>query len=803
MPLDPALAAPSFTPRLPAWAWALALVAGTWVLRVGALEFTDGPGGLAIVWPAAGLLVYALLVTRRRAWPIVLALAVAVGVADGVRVGRPVVRILGMEAAVSLGAVASAWMLTRLSARPTLRTLRGTLAFAVAAAVPAAVAAALARAVLAAAAAPLAAERVWVFWGGTTLGIVLITALLVEWSEPPTFRARGAGGLVSIAGIVVALAGGLALDRLPAFQGTGEVILLPPLIWAALQFGQRGATTALALGAAAFLVFGPWTALPAPGVPDPAFAIQLFFGAGAVSILAVAAVGEERRAAEARRVLLESAMDQSPVPASVIADDGRVIWANEASARVLGVPRASVVGRTVLELGLSPDEWAGLWRRAAAGPAVCRPPERLAAMLDQAEVSAGLVDVDGSRVLVAALHDLSDRHRAEEASRLAALGTLAAGVAHDINNPLSYVVSNLAHLTNYLSAVPDRDGSVRAEVLEPLAEAEDGARRVRDIVRQLGAFARADEASGPVDPGRVLRGALAMAGNEVRHRARIVTDLAATPAVIASEGRLGQVFVALLVNAAQAIPEGRAERHEIRVTLAARGDDVVVEIADTGQGMSVATRSRIFEPFFTTRAPGSGSGLGLAIAHSVVTRLGGRIDVESTQGQGSLFRVTLPAARGVTVPSARRAQAHPPTPPPPTARSRGAEAPSPPLVAAGRLRVLVVDDEPLVSKALARLLAGHDVVTSNDGREALARVSAGERFDAVVCDLMMPELSGMELYGAVSAVAPELARRFIFITGGAFTDSARDFVARARSPFLEKPVDRSTLQAAVRDVARA
>jgi CheY-like chemotaxis protein len=114
------------------------------------------------------------------------------------------------------------------------------------------------------------------------------------------------------------------------------------------------------------------------------------------------------------------------------------------------------------------------------------------------------------------------------------------------------------------------------------------------------------------------------------------------------------------------------------------------------------------------------------------------------------------------------------------------------------MRILVVDDEPLVSRAFARLLAGHDVVTTNHGREALARVRAGERFDAVLCDLMMPELSGMDLHAAVAAVDPALADRFIFVTGGAFTDSAREFLARARNPSLEKPVDREALRAALR-----
>jgi signal transduction histidine kinase len=156
-----------------------------------------------------------------------------------------------------------------------------------------------------------------------------------------------------------------------------------------------------------------------------------------------------------------------------------------------------------------------------------------------------------------------------------------------------------------------------------------------------------------VDPGRAIRAALAMAQNELRHRARVATELALTPAVVANENRLTQVFVNLLVNAGQAIPEGNVEGHEVRVTLFPRGGEVVAEISDTGAGMSAETRARIFEPFFTTKAPGGGTGLGLAISHSIVTGLGGRIEVESMPGAGTRFRVILPAAASPGPPGER------------------------------------------------------------------------------------------------------------------------------------------------------
>jgi PAS domain S-box-containing protein len=781
------------------------------------MVFTDGPGGIALVWGPSGLVVYALLVSRRRSWPLLLGAALALGAAGSALAGRSAVQSLALNGAASAGSLLCAWLTIRIGGRPTLRTVRGTLALVAGAAAGHGIVSVLSHAVLSAGRMPFAEDGFWVYWAGSSLGIVLLTALLVELSEPPSTTGVRAPAALPVTGVVVGLAGGLVLLRLPWFPATGDVVLLPPLLWAALQLGQRGATAALSLGSGAYLAFGPWTgALVAGGGTNGALAVQLFIGLGGVCILLVAAVGEERRAAESRRILLERAMDHSPDGAGIVAEDGRVVWVNKALARVLGAPRSGVIGRQVWNFGTTREEWRSLWQRAAAGPVLVPAPPRSTAPAGAGEVSAVVVDVGGEQLLVAAFHDVTDRRRAEEASRLAAVGTLAAGVAHEINNPLSYVVSNLAHLEARLAGLPDPDGSLRADVLEPLAEAEDGARRVRDIVRQLGAFARAEESPGPVDPGRALRAAIAMAANEVRHRARLVTDLSATPPVIASEGRLTQVFLNLLVNAAQAIPDGGAGRHQVRAVLAVHGDEVVVEIADTGLGMSEATRARIFEPFFTTRAMGAGTGLGLAISHAIVSRMGGRIEVESTEGLGSAFRVVLPVARGVAAPSAARPSL---TPPPPTLRSPAEAAvaaafatprdrvpEATPPAAAGtvpRLRVLVVDDEPMVARALGRLLAAHDVVTTQHGRDALARFRAGERFDAVLCDLMMPELSGMELHAAARALDPLLADRFIFITGGAFTESARTFLAGATNPTLEKPVERGALDAALSRVAQA
>jgi PAS domain S-box-containing protein len=252
--------------------------------------------------------------------------------------------------------------------------------------------------------------------------------------------------------------------------------------------------------------------------------------------------------------------------------------------------------------------------------------------------------------VVGAIQDLSEREelrtRLAQSDRLASVGTLAAGVAHEINNPLAYVIANLDFAREELRA----SGAPPAD-LEPLSqaidEAREGAERMRLIVQDLKVFSRKDDDRLEwVQLPRALDSAAAMAWNEIRHRARLVKDYQPLPAVYANEARLGQVFLNLLVNAAHAIAEGAAERNEIR--LSTRVDEtgrIVVEVRDSGRGIPEELRARVFEPFFTTKPLGEGTGLGLPICRDIVARLGGALEFESEVGVGTVFRVLLPGAR--------------------------------------------------------------------------------------------------------------------------------------------------------------
>jgi signal transduction histidine kinase len=371
--------------------------------------------------------------------------------------------------------------------------------------------------------------------------------------------------------------------------------------------------------------------------------------------------------------------------------------------------------------------------------------------------------------------------------RMASMGTLAAGVAHEINNPLAFVLSNLEYVEAALRSSLDERGSGGAgdkagarlrEALNAINDARAGAERVRNIVRDLNTFSRGtSDRVEAIDLVSTLETSIRMAANELTHRARVVREFSAVPQVIGHAGRLAQVFVNLLVNAAQAIPEGSASKNEVRVV--ARTDAkgrAVIEIRDTGTGIAHDVLPRILDPFFTTKQFGQGTGLGLSICHGIVLAMGGELQVESEVGKGSVFRVFLLPG------NAKVASVRPPL----------EKGPS------GRARILVVDDEPMFGKAVERVLGeDHEIIFETIANRALSRLSAGEKFDVIVCDMMMPDCTGMDFYGKASSIDATLAARIVFTTGGAFTGPARDFLDRVSNPRVAKPFTKAEIETAL------
>jgi len=359
------------------------------------------------------------------------------------------------------------------------------------------------------------------------------------------------------------------------------------------------------------------------------------------------------------------------------------------------------------------------------------------------------------------------------AERLATAGQLAAGVGHEINNPLAYVLANLTFALEELGRLKTPTPEVDVpEVQRALVQAQLGAERIRDIVRDLRIFSRTDpEAMGPVDVQAAVEFAIGMTAHQLRQRARLIRWYQPVPFVNANESRLAQAFLNLLLNAAQAIPEGASGDHE--VTVIVRSEDeawVMVEIRDTGMGIAAEHLPRIFEPFFTTRQVGKGSGLGLSVCHGIVTGLGGRIQVESEPGQGTVFRVLLPAAGHAQQQVAAS-----------TRTARPAVEPR---------RVLVIDDDPEVREALARIIGPpHLIEQSESGQAARELLERGADYDVIFCDVMMPDVSGMDLHETVSAKRPELLERMIFMSAGTFTPRAAEFFERVSARRIDKPFD--------------
>jgi len=456
----------------------------------------------------------------------------------------------------------------------------------------------------------------------------------------------------------------------------------------------------------------------------------------------------------------------------------------------------------ILPLATTPDErWRGVFAsdrttpvprdqlplvRAGRGERI----EGLELFVQNAQVPAGRYLNVSSRPLTArgtdtggsvvVFRDVTNERTAQTqlmvSDRMASLGTLAAGVGHEINNPLAALVGNLDLATADLDRVSGQlQPADAAGLREVLRDASEAAARVRQIAKDLKVFSNiADDEATPVSIHRVLDSSARMAWTEIRQRAKLVKAYDAVPDVLANEARLGQVFLNLVVNAAQAIAEGNPSTNEIRIATRLDGNRVRIDITDSGHGMTEETRARLFTPFFTTKPAGVGTGLGLAICQRLIAAAGGTIEVASTLGRGTTFSVFLPPVTAAAASTERIPIAPPPADP--ATRRRG--------------RILAIDDDPIILAVVRRALGrDHEVTACEDGRLALQQIGAGSRFDVILCDLMMPALTGMELHAELARLAPDQANAMLFVTGGAFTANAGEFLDSIDNARLEKPFD--------------
>ncbi len=374
--------------------------------------------------------------------------------------------------------------------------------------------------------------------------------------------------------------------------------------------------------------------------------------------------------------------------------------------------------------------------------------------------------------------DITDQRTAQRqialADRLASVGTLAAGVAHEINNPLTYVLANTETL------VAEQRFPEDPEATQMLRDSLQGLRRVQSIVKVLHAFARReDDEATPSDVNAAIRGALVLSRRQLQGVCDITTDLVVASPVACGPGPMIQVLLNLLVNAAQCFDRRRETEPEIHIRGRQIGEEVHVSVIDNGPGIAPHVLPHIFDAFFTTKRSGKGSGLGLAICQDLIEAHGGRIEVESTVGKGTTFTIIVPTATylpdgDTMVPS--------------LGLDRGS-------------KVLVVDDEPLVAKALARLLAArYTVVTAHSVAEAISVLNADAGFHAILCDLMLGDGLGAQVYDHVVANQPDLVRKIMVMTGGAVGHDAVEFLSRSSVLTIDKPIDASKLMRTIKSV---
>jgi signal transduction histidine kinase len=373
--------------------------------------------------------------------------------------------------------------------------------------------------------------------------------------------------------------------------------------------------------------------------------------------------------------------------------------------------------------------------------------------------------------------------------KLAAVGQLASGVAHEISNPamsLEVALAIIKRTAGDLLAAGGGAAAVSPERAEKmrsaLEDAEEAVGRIRRLTGDLRTFARTDDDTPQaVQLDEVARVSSRLAAPTVRPRAELVLDLAPVPPVVGDRGRLGQVVTNLLVNAAQAVPEGAPAENTVAVSTRAVDGEVLLAVEDSGPGVPPALRDRIFDPFFTTKPEGVGTGLGLALVAEITAAHRGRIRVTSGQWGGARFELAFPARPA----SSQAVVASPPAPAP---------APLP------STRLLLVDDETLIIRLFTTLLGKTcQLVVAESGEEAVEILERDRAFDLILCDLHMPGADGIAVYEAVERLDRSLLERFVFTTGGAVTSRSREFLDRVQPRVLAKPFPVDRLLALIRE----
>ena len=793
-------------PRLFYWAGLAGFAAvNFWLCRVG-LALGPSPSRVALFWPAAGLVLGALLLSDRRRWAAILVAACLPATVFNATAGQAPVVVATFAATNVAAALSSAWLTLRLcGGRPCLTKPSHMVAFIAAGPLLATGCCELLPAAALSAVYGAPVLQIWPqLWVGSGLGVLTVGSLLLAWAEPtgkPSLVARPKlrEGVALLALLCVAV--WLVFLRSERGGLVDEILLLPLLVWVALRFGIRGATAIgllMTLAALYATVAGRGTfALAATTPARAAISAQLFCFIVILTELFMASVVEDRRrgaealreSEEKYRLLVENQTDL----VVKVDRDGRFLFVSPSYCRMFGKSEAELLGHDFMPLVHEDDREA----TARAMEALYRPPHsahveqraltvhgwRWLAWADTAILDAG----GGVEEVIGVGRDITERRvvedRLRQSEKLEAIGRLAGGVAHDFNNQLTGILNSAEYLREALARDPARRSAAD--------EIREGALRSAGLTRQLLAFARKRPALEvlDVDVHLILAEVMALLSRSIDKRIALRTNLTAAPALGRGDpDRLHAALLNLALNARDAMPDGGTLAFETRPVEVdaergaaldvAPGPYLEVCVRDTGVGLSAEARAHLFEPFFTTKPPGKGSGLGLAEVYGTVKAHGGAVMVESAPPRGTAFTLLLPAS------SDDMARA-------PAEHDLGAG----PAVSALALRVLLADDHLNVRRSLSLLLrtAGHEVVECEGGRQALERYRAeGSTIDVAIVDMMMPDMTGREVIAQLRTMSPELP---VIVSSGFSAGSDLDALrAEPGVYFMQKPYTTDQLE---------
>ncbi len=782
------------------------------------LAYVVQPEGVSVIWLPAGVMLGVLLRRPVGEWAEFVAVAMAIGVAGNLRTESWAIALLFNGANMVESVISAGLMRATIGEHPQLDRLREVFALAL---IPALAGEPISAAIAAVGQHALLGTRdlwhVWdIWWSSATLGELVVTPVVLtlpgaHW-RPVGQTKRRVGELLLFTAATAGITAFIFSRPMSAQNGPPLGWITFPLIaFSAVRLGPIGA----AVPSAVYGLISGWATVHGRGpfaflgseAGDRALWLNLFVGFAVLTALTLAAADAEYRRAvvalreseQKYRSIFENALDAifRTTP------DGRYADANPATARVLGydsVEQLTSEVHHVADLYADPEQREDILNRLRTDgviPAVEVAVRRRDGSTGWLSMSLRVVrDAAGAtRYVEGVAEDVTARKEREEeaaylqrqlqqAQKMESLGTLAGGIAHDFNNILAVIVGmvDLARM-----ALPE-DHPAREHIRDAMRAAE----RASELVQQVLTFSqrqteeRWSQHLAPIatEAARFMRAALPAS---VAIHTHVSPDL---PPVLANATQIRQVLVNLMTNAGQAM---RATGGELGLRLDAMTPDaqlrterpalrdvpyVRITVSDTGHGMDARTISRIFEPFFTTKQPGEGTGLGLAMVHGIVEQHDGVVAVESQLGEGTTFRVYLPALEDQAAPESPAEDA--------AVRGNGE-------------RVLFVDDEPMLARVGQMFLTdlGYHVTAFKAAADALAAFQADpEAFDVVVTDLTMPNASGLELADEVRAIRPEMT---VVLTTG-FRGSLTNEIIREHgiSEVLIKPYSGTHLAAALR-----